>query len=62
MLVGDRSAMTEMPRTQRRPQAKPIEHYRSTIADKKSAMADLFQCSLCNCKPGCKAKGKDVDA
>jgi len=28
MLVADRSAMTEIPRAQRRPQAKPIKHYR----------------------------------
>ncbi|MFH2124222.1 MAG: addiction module toxin RelE, partial [Pseudomonadota bacterium] len=41
-LVADRSAMTEVPRTQRRPQAKPIEHYRDTIADKKCAMAAAY--------------------
>jgi transposase len=34
--------MTEIPRAQRRPQAKPIKHYRDTIADKKSAMAATY--------------------
>ena len=42
MLVADRSAMTEIPRAQRRPQAKPLEHYRDTIADKKSAMVAAY--------------------
>ena len=34
--------MTEIPRTQRRPLAKPIEYYRDTMADKKSAMASAY--------------------
>jgi hypothetical protein len=38
----DRSAMTEIPRAQRRPLAKPIEYYRDTIADTKSAIAAAY--------------------
>jgi len=30
-LVSDSSAMTEIPRTQRRPLAKPLEHYRDSM-------------------------------
>lgn len=41
-LVADRSAMTEIPRTQRRPPAKSIEYYRDTKADKKTAMATAY--------------------
>ena len=41
-LVADRSAMIEIPCSQRRPLAKPIEYYRDTTADKKSAMAAAY--------------------
>jgi len=42
VLVSDRSAMTEIPHTQRRPLAKPLECYRDTIADSKAAMVAAY--------------------
>ena len=42
MLITDRSAVAEIPRTQRRPLAKPLECYRDTIADPKAAMAAAY--------------------
>ena len=47
VLVSDRSAMTEIPRTQRRPLAKPLECYRDTIADSKAAMAAAYATGDC---------------
>jgi hypothetical protein len=41
-LVSDPSAMTEIPRTQRRPLAKPLEHYRDTMEPPKAAMAAAY--------------------
>ena len=41
-LVSDQSAMTEIPRPQRRPLAKPLEHYRDTMEAPKAAMAAAY--------------------
>ncbi len=41
-LVSDRFAMAEIPRAQRRPLAKPLAHYRDTMADPKAAMAAAY--------------------
>ena len=41
-LVSDPSAMTEIPRTQRRPLAKPLEYYRDTMEVPKAAMAAAY--------------------
>jgi putative transposase len=41
-LFNDRSAMTEIPHTQRRPLAKSLEYYRDTMADAKTAMITAY--------------------
>ena len=41
-LAADHLTTTEIPRTQRRPQAKPIEYYRDTIEDPKAAMVAAY--------------------
>lgn len=60
-VLADRSAMSEISRTQRCLLVRPIEHYRDTLADKKATMTaayatailpcsnDVFQRSLCDC-------------
>ena len=40
--LADRSTISEIPRVQRRPLARPLEEYRDTIADKKAAMAAAY--------------------
>lgn len=42
VLVADQSAMTEIPRIQRRPSVKPLEYYRDTMTDSKAAMAAAY--------------------
>ena len=41
-LFTERSAMTEIPRIQRRPLAKSLEYYRDTMADPKAAMVMAY--------------------
>ena len=41
-LVGDATALAEIPRAQRRPLAKPLAFYRDTIHEPKAAMAAAY--------------------
>jgi hypothetical protein len=40
--ISDRSAITEIPRAQRRPLARPLAYYRDSITDTKEAMAEAY--------------------
>jgi putative transposase len=40
--AADRLSVTEIPRAQRRPRARPLTEYRDTIADPKAAMAAAY--------------------
>jgi REP element-mobilizing transposase RayT len=41
-LAQDKSGELEVPRAQRRPQARPLSHYVSTYADRKEGMAQAY--------------------